>query len=158
MILGVQIYLTRTGSRGHHRALRAREPESTVMVETAANEEEKMISDLRPYSHYDLAMAVFNSKGEGPRSETLPFTTREGGEHDKEGKNWVWKGGGELQWNGGRDLITKWERKKWSKMDWWLMKRKWREWREKGNEEKKGETDGETDAGIDIIWQAGVEE
>lgn len=97
MILGVQIYLTRTGSRGHHRALRAREPESTVMVETAANEEEKMISDLRPYSHYDLAIAVFNSKGEGPRSETLPFTTREGGEHDKEGKNWVWKGGGELQ-------------------------------------------------------------
>uniref|UniRef100_A0A3Q4AV75 Neural cell adhesion molecule L1 n=1 Tax=Mola mola TaxID=94237 RepID=A0A3Q4AV75_MOLML len=77
-LLGYKIYLTRTGSRGHHRALRAREPESTVMVETATNEEEKMISDLRPYSHYDLAIAVFNSKGEGPRSETLPFTTKEG--------------------------------------------------------------------------------
>ena len=97
LILGLQIYLTRTGSRGHHGALRAREPESTLIVETAANEQKKMISDLRPYSHYDLAIAVFNSKGEGPRSETMPFTTKEGGEHDKEGKNWEWKRGGELQ-------------------------------------------------------------
>uniref|UniRef100_A0A8D0CYP4 Neural cell adhesion molecule L1 n=1 Tax=Sander lucioperca TaxID=283035 RepID=A0A8D0CYP4_SANLU len=38
----------------------------------------KVISDLRPYSHYALAVAVFNSKGEGPRSETMPFKTDEG--------------------------------------------------------------------------------
>lgn len=77
---GFQIYLTRTGSRGHHRSRRAREPESTVVVETGANEEKKMISDLRPYSHYDLTVTVFNSKGEGPPSETLSFKTNEGGE------------------------------------------------------------------------------
>uniref|UniRef100_A0A8C9Y5X0 Neural cell adhesion molecule L1 n=1 Tax=Sander lucioperca TaxID=283035 RepID=A0A8C9Y5X0_SANLU len=67
-LLGYKIYLTRIGSRGHHRGRRSREPEST----------KKVISDLRPYSHYALAVAVFNSKGEGPRSETMPFKTDEG--------------------------------------------------------------------------------
>ncbi|XP_070825246.1 neural cell adhesion molecule L1.2 isoform X1 [Chaetodon trifascialis] len=77
-LLGYKIYLTRIGSRGHHRGRRAREPESTVVVETGANEEKKVISDLRPYSHYTLAVTVFNSKGEGPPSETLSFKTHEG--------------------------------------------------------------------------------
>uniref|UniRef100_A0A8C9Y6E5 L1 cell adhesion molecule, paralog a n=1 Tax=Sander lucioperca TaxID=283035 RepID=A0A8C9Y6E5_SANLU len=45
---------------------------------TGPSEEKKVISDLRPYSHYALAVAVFNSKGEGPRSETMPFKTDEG--------------------------------------------------------------------------------
>lgn len=53
---------------------------STIVVETEANEEKKVIHDLRPYSHYDLAVAVFNSKGEGPGSEMLSFQTHEGGE------------------------------------------------------------------------------
>ncbi|KAI4823711.1 hypothetical protein KUCAC02_012284 [Chaenocephalus aceratus] len=75
-LLGYKVYVTRTGSRGHHRGRRSREPESPVVVETA--EEKKLISDLRPYSHYDLAVAVFNSKGEGPPSETLSFNTSEG--------------------------------------------------------------------------------
>ncbi|KAI9530768.1 Neural cell adhesion molecule L1 [Dissostichus eleginoides] len=75
-LLGYKVYVTRTGSRGHHRGQRSREPESPVVVETA--EEKKLISDLRPYSHYDLAVAVFNSKGEGPPSETLSFNTSEG--------------------------------------------------------------------------------
>ncbi|KAL3059586.1 hypothetical protein OYC64_014238 [Pagothenia borchgrevinki] len=70
-LLGYKVYVTRTGSRGHHRG-----PESPVVVEAA--EEKKLISDLRPYSHYDLAVAVFNSKGEGPPSETLSFNTSEG--------------------------------------------------------------------------------
>ncbi|XP_030278757.1 neural cell adhesion molecule L1.2 isoform X2 [Sparus aurata] len=77
-LLGYKIYLTRTGSRAHHRNRRAREPESTVVVETGANEEQKVITDLRPYSHYALAVTVFNSKGEGPPSETLSFKTQEG--------------------------------------------------------------------------------
>ncbi|XP_070766445.1 neural cell adhesion molecule L1.2 [Enoplosus armatus] len=77
-LLGYKIYLTRTGSKGHHRHHRARESESTVVVETGANEEKKVISDLRPYSNYDLAVSVFNSKGEGPTSETMPFETDEG--------------------------------------------------------------------------------
>ncbi len=85
MILGVQISLTRTGSRGHHhRDGRATEPESTIVVDTGANEEKKVITDLRPYSHYTLAVAVFNSKGEGPPSETLSFMTEEGGEKENE--------------------------------------------------------------------------
>ncbi|XP_044066815.1 neural cell adhesion molecule L1.2 isoform X2 [Siniperca chuatsi] len=77
-LLGYKIYLNRTGSRGHHRRRRAREPESTLVVETGANEEKKVISDLRPYSHYDLAVTVFNSRGEGPPSETMSFKTDEG--------------------------------------------------------------------------------
>ncbi|XP_044208003.1 neural cell adhesion molecule L1.2 isoform X3 [Thunnus albacares] len=77
-LLGYKIHLTRIGSRGHHRGRRAREPEPTMVVETGANEERKVIGDLRPYSHYDLAVSVFNSKGEGPLSETLSFKTDEG--------------------------------------------------------------------------------
>ncbi|XP_029361808.1 neural cell adhesion molecule L1.2 isoform X1 [Echeneis naucrates] len=77
-LLGYKIYLTRTGSRGHHRGLRAKESEETKVVETGPNEERRVISDLRPYSHYNLAMTVFNSKGEGPASETLEFKTHEG--------------------------------------------------------------------------------
>ncbi|KAM8864063.1 neural cell adhesion molecule L1.2 isoform 2-T4 [Spinachia spinachia] len=77
-LLGYKVYLTRIGSRSHHRGRRSREPESTVMVETGANEEKKVISDLRPYSHYALVVTVFNSKGEGPPSETLSFKTHEG--------------------------------------------------------------------------------
>uniref|UniRef100_UPI0037E8347E neural cell adhesion molecule L1.2 isoform X2 n=1 Tax=Semicossyphus pulcher TaxID=241346 RepID=UPI0037E8347E len=77
-LLGYKIYLNRMGSGGHHRGRRAREPESIVVVETGANEEKKVISDLRPFSHYGLVVTVFNSKGEGPPSETLTFNTPEG--------------------------------------------------------------------------------
>ncbi|XP_027144424.1 neural cell adhesion molecule L1.2 isoform X2 [Larimichthys crocea] len=77
-LLGYKIYLTRIGSRGHHRGRRSREPGTTVVLETGANEEKKVINDLRPYSHYALSVTVFNSKGEGPPSETLSFKTQEG--------------------------------------------------------------------------------
>lgn len=53
------------------------------MVVTGPNVEKKVISGLRPFSHYELAVAVFNSKGEGPGSETLSFRTPEGGEDEK---------------------------------------------------------------------------
>uniref|UniRef100_A0A8C6SYM9 Neural cell adhesion molecule L1 n=1 Tax=Neogobius melanostomus TaxID=47308 RepID=A0A8C6SYM9_9GOBI len=69
-LLGYKIHLTWMGSRAHHRGRRSREPEATWVVETTASEEKKVINDLRPYSHYDLAVTVFNSKGEGPPSET----------------------------------------------------------------------------------------
>lgn len=58
-----------------------------MVVETGVGEEKKVISDLRPYSHYTLAVTVFNSKGEGPPSEPVPFKTREGGENEKGRKN-----------------------------------------------------------------------
>lgn len=77
--------MTRTDSRGSHQTQKAREPESTVVIETGANEEKKLINSLRPYSHYDLAVTVFNSKGEGPPSETLSLQTHEGGENENEG-------------------------------------------------------------------------
>uniref|UniRef100_A0A672IHB4 L1 cell adhesion molecule, paralog a n=1 Tax=Salarias fasciatus TaxID=181472 RepID=A0A672IHB4_SALFA len=51
---------------------------STTVVETGPNEERKVISELRPYSSYKLAVAVYNTKGEGPKSEPLPFDTNEG--------------------------------------------------------------------------------
>ncbi|XP_033484618.2 neural cell adhesion molecule L1.2 isoform X3 [Epinephelus lanceolatus] len=77
-LLGYKVYLTRKGSRGHHRGRRSKEPETTVVVETGASEEKKVISGLRPYSRYDLTVTVFNSKGEGPPSEALSFNTHEG--------------------------------------------------------------------------------
>ncbi|XP_035512810.1 neural cell adhesion molecule L1.2 isoform X1 [Morone saxatilis] len=77
-LLGYKIYLTRTGFRRPHRGRRAKESESTVVVETGASEEKKVISDLRPYSEYTLAVTVFNNKGEGPPSEPLSFKTEEG--------------------------------------------------------------------------------
>lgn len=55
-----------------------------MVVQTGASEEKKLISNLRPYSHYNLAVSVFNSKGEGPLSEALSFNTPEGGENEKE--------------------------------------------------------------------------
>ncbi|KAM4737433.1 neural cell adhesion molecule L1.2 isoform 2-T2 [Anableps anableps] len=77
-LLGYKINLRWTGSRGHHRTRRSREAETTVMEETGPNEVKKVISNLRPYSHYVLSIAVFNKKGEGPHSEPLPFDTEEG--------------------------------------------------------------------------------
>lgn len=79
--------MTRIGSghQGHHLAQKARKPESTVVIETGANEEKKMINNLRPFSHYELAVTVFNSKGEGPPSEALSFQTHEGGENGNKG-------------------------------------------------------------------------
>ncbi|XP_061532086.1 neural cell adhesion molecule L1.2 isoform X3 [Phycodurus eques] len=80
-LLGYKIHLTRFGPRGHHGPQRAREPTTTVVVETGANEERKVIGDLRPYSHYTLTVGVFNSKGDGPPSEMLSFETDEGVPH-----------------------------------------------------------------------------
>ncbi|XP_041859024.1 neural cell adhesion molecule L1.2 isoform X2 [Melanotaenia boesemani] len=78
LLLGYKIHLTRTGSRGHHRGRRSREPENTVVVEAGPHDVKKTISHLRPYSHYVLAVAVFNKKGEGPLSQEMPFKTDEG--------------------------------------------------------------------------------
>ncbi|XP_077452823.1 neural cell adhesion molecule L1.2 isoform X1 [Stigmatopora argus] len=80
-LLGYRLHLTRFGPRGHHVARKAREPKITVIVETGANEERKVIGDLQPYSHYTLTVSVFNSKGDGPHSEMLPFETEEGVPH-----------------------------------------------------------------------------
>ncbi|XP_055079259.1 neural cell adhesion molecule L1.2 isoform X1 [Periophthalmus magnuspinnatus] len=77
-LLGYKIHLTWKGSRAHQHSRRSTELEATWVVETGANEEKKVINDLRPYSHYNLAVTVFNSKGEGPPSETLLFNTNEG--------------------------------------------------------------------------------
>uniref|UniRef100_G3P240 Neural cell adhesion molecule L1 n=1 Tax=Gasterosteus aculeatus aculeatus TaxID=481459 RepID=G3P240_GASAC len=54
------------------------QPLAVKVLETGANEEQKLISNLRPYSHYALVATVFNSKGEGPPCETLSFKTDEG--------------------------------------------------------------------------------
>ncbi|KAM6977291.1 neural cell adhesion molecule L1.2 [Aplochiton taeniatus] len=77
-LLGYKIHLTRYGSRGHHRGRRSREPETSLVVETGANEEKRLIGALRPFSHYGLSVTVFNSMGEGPLSERMRFETEEG--------------------------------------------------------------------------------
>nr|XP_023846320.1 neural cell adhesion molecule L1-like [Salvelinus alpinus] len=76
-LLGYKIHLTRFGSRGRG-SRRAREPETSVEVETGPKEEKRVLGGLRPYSHYTLTVTVFNSKGEGPPSKTLSFETDEG--------------------------------------------------------------------------------
>uniref|UniRef100_A0A3Q3R0X7 Neural cell adhesion molecule L1 n=1 Tax=Monopterus albus TaxID=43700 RepID=A0A3Q3R0X7_MONAL len=50
----------------------------TYMLQLWANEGKKVVSNLRPYSHYTLAATVFNGKGEGPASEMISFKTPEG--------------------------------------------------------------------------------
>ena len=37
-----------------------------------------VISDLDPYNAYTLQLAVYNGKGIGPKSKSVPFTTPEG--------------------------------------------------------------------------------
>lgn len=39
-----------------------------------------ILSDLVPYSKYKMFMVVANSRFEGPPSNTVDFTTKEGGE------------------------------------------------------------------------------
>ncbi|XP_037540414.1 neural cell adhesion molecule L1.2 [Nematolebias whitei] len=77
-LLGYKIHVTRKGSRSHHRGRRSRESENVVIEETGPKEVEKVISNLRPYSHYVLTVSVFNKKGEGPHSEPRVFKTPEG--------------------------------------------------------------------------------
>ncbi|XP_021325404.2 neural cell adhesion molecule L1.2 isoform X1 [Danio rerio] len=72
---GYKIYLTYLGPKGQH--LR-REPKTTFVVTTDSNEEKKVLGDLQPFSHYNLAVSVFNYKGEGPQSESILFFTPEG--------------------------------------------------------------------------------
>lgn len=77
-LLGYRIRLTRLGNRKHHRGRRHHEPEETLVVDTAATETKRLIGGLRPFSRYNVAVTVFNSKGEGPSSENNPFMTEEG--------------------------------------------------------------------------------
>ena len=51
-----------------------------MVIETGPSEEKRVISGLKPYSQYTLSVTVYNSKGEGPHSEPVPFSTEEGGE------------------------------------------------------------------------------
>lgn len=90
-----QIYLRRLGSRGDSgkkkRALATvkemvrdmehvteREDESQVII--VEGKEEATVSGLDFYSDYELSIAAFNSKGEGPLSPPTHFETAEGGE------------------------------------------------------------------------------
>ncbi|XP_030624154.1 neural cell adhesion molecule L1.2 [Chanos chanos] len=81
-LLGYKIHLKNYGPKGRHqrqeRVRRGRQLVNEVVVETGANEEQKVLRGLQPYSHYSLSVSVFNSKGEGPRSEPLTFETPEG--------------------------------------------------------------------------------
>lgn len=62
-----------------------------MVEETGPKEAEKVISNLRPYSHYVLTVSVFNKKGEGPHSEPLAFKTPEGGKNKVVGVDKAWE-------------------------------------------------------------------
>ncbi|XP_024149857.1 neural cell adhesion molecule L1.2 isoform X1 [Oryzias melastigma] len=76
-LLGYKIHLTWNGYRFHH-SHGSTHTETTIVEKTGPNEEKKVISNLRPFSSYNLAVTVFNNKGEGPPSDALPFETDEG--------------------------------------------------------------------------------
>lgn len=94
----IQIFLKRLGSREDHihrgkkkRALgtvrdmvrdieQLIESEEEERVIVIKGKEEAIVSGLDYYSHYELSIAAFNSKGEGPLSSPTHFETYEGGE------------------------------------------------------------------------------
>lgn len=81
------MYLLHFGPESRHlRRERVREgkPTNISVVTTDSNEEKKILGDLQPYSHYALAVSVFNYKGEGPQSEPLTFHTPEGGKNKRQ--------------------------------------------------------------------------
>ncbi|XP_051946960.1 neural cell adhesion molecule L1-like [Xyrauchen texanus] len=78
---GYKIHLMHYGPESRHlRRERVREgkPTNVSVVMTGSSEERKVLGDLQPYSHYALAVSVFNNKGDGPQSEPLTFHTPEG--------------------------------------------------------------------------------
>ncbi|XP_062396407.1 neural cell adhesion molecule L1.2 isoform X2 [Sardina pilchardus] len=80
-LLGYKIHLQKHGQTRHHReepARRGRELPREVVLSTGPNEQKKTLRDLQPYSHYECSASVFNSKGEGPVSEPITFSTPEG--------------------------------------------------------------------------------
>ncbi|XP_064154981.1 neural cell adhesion molecule L1.2 isoform X2 [Anguilla rostrata] len=57
---------------------RREEHGSALVVQTRANQENAVLEGLQPFSHYKVTVTVFNSVGEGPHSDPLPFRTLEG--------------------------------------------------------------------------------
>lgn len=87
MCLSFKIHLAYYGScsKHHHQMciIGEDEPLNKVVVTTGANEETKDLGGLWPFSSYSLTVSVFNSKGDGPKSEARPFHMPEGGERLK---------------------------------------------------------------------------
>ncbi|XP_074134683.1 neural cell adhesion molecule L1 isoform X2 [Sminthopsis crassicaudata] len=57
---------------------RSKRHSSKMYIERPASATEAILSDLRPYSVYNLHVQVFNGRGLGPPSETKQFLTEEG--------------------------------------------------------------------------------
>lgn len=67
---------------GEEGSKRAEERDSKV-VEVHGAKTSAVVGGLRLYSHYELTVAAFNSKGEGPRSKAFHVSTPEGGGSQK---------------------------------------------------------------------------
>uniref|UniRef100_G3VKM3 Neural cell adhesion molecule L1 n=1 Tax=Sarcophilus harrisii TaxID=9305 RepID=G3VKM3_SARHA len=57
---------------------RSKRHSSKMSIERPASATEAVLSDLRPYSIYNVQVQVFNGRGLGPPSETRQFHTEEG--------------------------------------------------------------------------------
>ncbi|KAM9445583.1 neural cell adhesion molecule L1.2 isoform 2-T2 [Clarias gariepinus] len=83
-LMGYKIHLGYCGSCGkhthHHQPSNPEEcePVNEVVVTTGPKEQKKDLGGLRPYSSYSVAVSVFNSKGDGPKSEASTFHMPEG--------------------------------------------------------------------------------
>lgn len=54
--------------------------EESKVVQVHGTKTSAVVSGLRLYSRYELSVAAFNSKGDGPRSKPFYLSTPEGGE------------------------------------------------------------------------------
>lgn len=81
----LQIYYTRLASEAE-RSRRQIHPKSHLHREQRellieGDVTSVVVGGLRPWSKYQFAVAVRNGRSEGPLSETLEFTTPEGGKN-----------------------------------------------------------------------------
>ncbi|XP_062871146.1 neural cell adhesion molecule L1.1 [Trichomycterus rosablanca] len=81
-LLGYKIYIMKLGMKddhgGKHKRALDRKDERRVIVVKGDKNEEETLTGLEFYTDYELSITAFNSKGEGPLSDSTHFTTPEG--------------------------------------------------------------------------------
>ncbi|KAG8129903.1 hypothetical protein E2320_016816 [Naja naja] len=76
---GFKVYYTRLGTlaeRSRRQAHLHFHPHGDLLI--LGNVSEVILGGLRPWSRYQVQLAVLNGRGEGPRSEAMEFVTPEG--------------------------------------------------------------------------------
>uniref|UniRef100_A0A3B5B4B7 Neural cell adhesion molecule L1 n=1 Tax=Stegastes partitus TaxID=144197 RepID=A0A3B5B4B7_9TELE len=77
-LLGYKIYIRRLGPQDRRRPDRGRDRELDRVVVVWGSKTSEEVTGLRLFSHYQLSLTAFNSKGESPASTPHLFNTPEG--------------------------------------------------------------------------------